>query len=125
MHTITNLTCLEQTGIDQPLGITHGIDKDSAGPYLTHAHFATKIAAMKVFTDIAPSPPTDILTGAHHAITNPAQGTTAVICHTEDHSLYIRVPLHIQEIKVTLGTGHPIDPVWFHLTPTEHLNAMR
>ena len=109
LHAITNLTHLEQTGIDQPLGIAHGIDKDSASPDLTHAHITTEVIAMKVSTDVAPSPPTDILTGAHYTIANPAQGTTAMICHLEDHSLHIRVPLHIQEIKVTLGTQHPID----------------
>ena len=80
---------------------------------------------MKISTDIAPCPPRDILKGAHQAIANPAQGTTAMIHHTDNHSLHIRVPLYSQEIKVTRGTGHPMDPVRFHLTPTEHLNAMR
>ena len=90
LHAITNLTHLEQTGIDQPLDIIHGIDKDSASPDLTHIHIATEVTAMKVSTDITHSPPIDILTGAHHAITNPVQGTTTMICHIEDHSLHTK-----------------------------------
>ena len=78
---------------------------------------------MNVPTDVAPGPPTDILTEAHHTIANPAQGATAMICHTEDHSLHIGVPLHIQEISHSRHrTSHRPSKVssHSHRTPKHH-----
>ena len=125
LHAITNLTPPEHTGTDQPQGITHGTDKDSASPDYTHTPITTEVAAKKTSTDTAPSLVRNILMEAHHAIANPAKGATTMRHHTEGHSLHTEVPLCIHEITVIPGTRHLTDQIRFHLTPTEHQNAIR